>query len=446
MKNDVFSPDDIRRILRHPHLIGHLVGKTKLTELHSRWIHEVWDEPAVGNTKCTAPLMAHRGAYKTTACTEIGCIYWLLLHPNDRIALIRATWSTANDTLKTIAAYMANELVQELFRALHDCYPVATTNRDGRLTFNFKGTITKEGSIDAYGIDTVPTGSHYDEVIGDDFVVIEDRFSRAKRERTKYNLLEIVTHILDPGKRFHAVGTPWHKEDAWTVLPPPRKYTCYDTGIMSPEDIEQARAGDTDVMFAANYLLEHKGGSDMLFQEPEKGDWLTETAKVYAHLDASYVTGRGRDTTALTIGQRRQDGAIQMYGMVWHGSAEENGDAILRELRRRNCRYLTMEDNGDKGFLAKILRRYGTDDGQVVRTVNYHEKMNKHTKIVAYLGHHWHDLVWAQDTDNDYLSQVCDYMEGASPDDAPDSAASLLREVFFPQEKVGASWKGLYAA
>src|SRR5574344_2617588 len=88
----VWTPELLGRIRDYPHLIGHLVGKTKLSELHSDWIKMIWDSPAGEH----ASLMSHRGAYKTTAITECGIIYYLLFHPSDRIALIRETYTEAD--------------------------------------------------------------------------------------------------------------------------------------------------------------------------------------------------------------------------------------------------------------------------------------------------------------------------------------------------------------
>ena len=68
MINDVFSPEDLRKIAKYPHLIGWMVGKDKLTKMHSKWIRDLW---LPERHTC---LQAHRGAYKTTACTEIGII------------------------------------------------------------------------------------------------------------------------------------------------------------------------------------------------------------------------------------------------------------------------------------------------------------------------------------------------------------------------------------
>jgi hypothetical protein len=97
VKSDFFTTEQLRMIARYPHLIGHMVGKDKLTPMHSRWISMLWDPEE------HTSLMAHRGSYKTTALTEVGCVFYLLFHPDARICLVRETWTAANDTLKTIS-------------------------------------------------------------------------------------------------------------------------------------------------------------------------------------------------------------------------------------------------------------------------------------------------------------------------------------------------------
>jgi len=46
------------------------------------------------------------------------------------------------------------------------------------------------------------------------------------------------------------------------------------------------------------------------------------------------------------------------------------------------------------------------------------------------LSHSWAEIIWDSETDDEYMGQIVDWQEGAEPDDAPDSAASLLREHF----------------
>ena len=241
-----WTPDLVEKVRDYPHLLGHMVGKTKLKELHSDWCKMVWDSPGGKHFS----LMAHRGAYKTTAVTEVGIVYYLLFHPADRIALIRETWTEAASTLETIKAYMRNPAIQSLFAYLHGKTPTELRSPFGSVTYDFKRTITKEGSIDAYGINQVPTGRHYDRILCDDIITIKDRLSRAHREMVKQGVLEIMTNIIDPGKNCLFVGTPWHYDDAWAmkndagrlVIPDAIKYRPQDTKILSPQELEEKRS------------------------------------------------------------------------------------------------------------------------------------------------------------------------------------------------------------
>lgn len=58
--------------------------------------------------------------------------------------------------------------------------------------------------------------------------------------------------------------------------------------------------------------------------------------------------------------------------------------------------------------------------------------MNKYIKISTYLRENWDRIVFIKDTDKEYINQILDYTENAEHDDAPDSLASLLREMEKP--------------
>ena len=59
----------------------------------------------------------------------------------------------------------------------------------------------------------------------------------------------------------------------------------------------------------------------------------------------------------------------------------------------------------------------------------YHESMNKFVKISTYLRKHWASIQWLEETDPEYIDQILEYSEFAEHDDAPDSAATLLRRI-----------------
>ena len=96
-------------------------------------------------------------------------------------------------------------------------------------------------------------------------------------------------------------------------------------------------------------------------------------------------------------------------------------EEIIAECDRLLCGPILVETNGDKGYVARELRAKGA----LVRP--YAESMNKQVKIAAHLRKWWPDVVFVRGTDRAYIDQILDYTESAAHDDAPDSAACLLR-------------------
>ena len=96
-------------------------------------------------------------------------------------------------------------------------------------------------------------------------------------------------------------------------------------------------------------------------------------------------------------------------------------DEIMKEHKRFMSTRLHVEDNGDKGYTGKTLRKQGA------RVTIYHEDMNKFIKITTYLKEVWEDVFFVEGTDAAYIEQICDFNENAEHDDAPDSAASVIR-------------------
>ena len=136
-----------------------------------------------------------------------------------------------------------------------------------------------------------------------------------------------------------------------------------------------------------------------------------------AHVDAAYG---GRDATALTLGRRAGD-VICLYGRLFAGHVDAAMPAIIEACRRYRCAPLLCETNGDKGYLAREFSRRGL----AVRP--YHERQHKFVKISTALRKWWDRIVFLRGTDDDYIAQILEYTETAANDDAPDSAASLVR-------------------
>jgi hypothetical protein len=144
-----------------------------------------------------------------------------------------------------------------------------------------------------------------------------------------------------------------------------------------------------------------------------------------AQLDTAFD---GDHYCALTIAApTRKEGGNQWYqaaGFVYSGNVEDWEDAVVRLCKKYRVKYIYVETNADKGASSKRLAARG------LRVKPYSEGMNKHVKIGTYLYAVWPYIEWAEETDEEYMSQVTEYKEGVTPDDAPDSAASLFREAF----------------
>jgi hypothetical protein len=314
-----FEDKDLITVRDEPHKLGHALGMNDLTPMHSEWIKDVWDNDI--------PLQAHRGSYKTTAVTELGTIRRLLFFPNRRIGIFRNPYAEAKKSVDTIVKYMETDILKALFHYAHGIVPKVVKKDKGLVIFNFKKTITKEGSLNAYGIQDPKTGSHLDDALGDDCITRRDRISKAFREKTNDGILEVQTNILDKDQPFKFLGTPWHKNDGWVHIPKPNKYDCYSSGLLTDEVIESKRSKTTTSLFACNWELIHKKGEDMIFSDPIYGKWDWTVPGVVGHLDAKY---QGDHTNGLTFGALRPDGKIQMTGYMF----EEHVDEVIDKIKK----------------------------------------------------------------------------------------------------------------
>lgn len=410
----------IKEILCKPHMLGLLLGKNKLEQQHSDWIRWVWN-PKGSEDRA---LMGHRGSYKTTAIAVIGTIWWLMRHPNERIAIIRKTWGDAAKVVNTIGLLMEDPAVQDIFDWIHGGKGVCrkVRDRDGEITFKFKQTVTPEASITAHGMDLGITGKHYDKILCDDIITLDDRISKAKREKTKEILRELRTNIIDPGCNMGVIGTPWHRDDAWSILECPiKKYAVCDTGLLSEEEIAQKKKTTTPMLYAINYDLDDSVKTESIFGDPLEGNWNFHKPNVWGHIDCAYG---GDDSTGMSF--MAEVGTDQLQGVGWKfdGHVDTHLDTIVDLYKRYRLSGMYCETNADQGYFAEKLRKRG------LNVITYHESMNKHIKIITLLFDWWTRITWSVDTDPEYMEQIVDYREWAGHDDCPDSAASLLHQHF----------------
>jgi len=404
--------DYIRVFKEEPARVGRMVGFPDLGRMHNDWMRQM----LYGHDDMT--LLAHRLSYKTS-CVAVVLAIIIGTMPRISSLFMRKTDTDVKEIVRQVKKILENELfcyaLMQIMEAPLEIVRATDTEIDTSYNDSPRGT----SQLFAIGSGGSITGKHYDRIFTDDIVNLEDRKSRAERERIKLVYQELI-NVKSRAGRIINTGTPWHKEDAIaTLMPNVKMYDCYHTGIMTPEKIEEKRRSMSPSLFAANYELKHIASEQALFTTPptffDDPSFLRDGR---AHIDAAYG---GEDYTAFTCAKRDGD-KLYMYGRIWQDHADRHLSECVERAKEYLCGPILCEDNGDKGFLAKeIIKQYG------YKAVTYHEKENKYIKISTYLRKWWPNILWLKGTDPEYIDQILNYTEDAEHDDAPDSASVLCR-------------------
>ena len=405
----------IQLIHDKPYKLGKMLGFDKLTKMHNTWLIMMI------RGKEDQTLQGSRGTYKTT-CVSLALAIIMVGLPNLRVLFMRKTDDDVKEVIKQVSNILKSRYIQAISQALWGVKVRLVVENSTELSTNLTKDVKGTNQLVGIGTKASLTGKHYDLIFTDDIVNIQDRISRAERERTKIVYQELQ-NIKNRGGRIFNTGTPWHKDDCFGIMPDSVKYNCYHEEvkeIITDEDIQKLKSSMTPSLFAANYELRHIAAEDVIFFEPEKHGDPSMVEQGLAQTDAAFG---GEDFTAFTI-MKKVSGKYYIYGKLWRKHVENCYTEIVSNYNKFMCGKMAIEDNGDKGFTARDLKKLG------VRAATYHESMNKYIKITTYLLAIWKDVVFVEGTDEEYIDQICDYNENADHDDAPDSCASLARILY----------------
>lgn len=403
-------------LITKPASFGRLVGFTKLTDLHNAWILDMLK----GEGDRT--LQAHRSSYKTT-CVSIALALIIILLPNKRTLFLRKTDADIKEIIKQVQKILKDPHTQYFVQCIYGVNLKLTVESATEINTNLTTDIRGTSQLVGMGCGSSITGKHFDRIFTDDIVNINDRVSKAERDRTKLVYQELQ-NIKNRDGRIFNTGTPWCKDDCFTIMPEAEKFDCYSTGLISDEQLEAIKKSMTRSLFAANYELRHIAAEDVIFQNPQTGADPSEVEQGDCHIDAAYG---GEDFSAFTIVKKRGN-IFYVYGRLWQKNIDDCLDEIQRLRAQFNAGKIYCEDNGDKGYLAKELRNRGE------RAIIYHENMHKFIKITTYLKAEWENVKFVAGTDKAFIDQICDYNENADHDDAADSLASQIRRLWKKKE------------
>lgn len=449
--SDIYTKEDVDNIIRYPHLLAHLVGYDDARLFHSEWIHHIW----LKREKKIDSLMCHRGSYKSSVGIVSGMVWRLLVEPDSTIILTRSTFTEAAEGIAAVAKIMKRPEIRELFRFVHGEYPDFKQEKlgDARVDFSFHTATDVAPNLLGLGLTSPWTGKHADIVVTDDISNMQSKISKAKRDLDVRVFREIVANIVNRDGFVRVIGTPWTSpqqnglesilggfdpDDPKAGLAPPKKYYIEDTKLIDNVKLEEIRASTTPQEFSANYLLQFTSADDAIFSDPTYiEEWDSNNCeRPRAQIDAAYG---GEDTTALTIMARRRDKPIiQTVGFLWPQSVFDVLDEIEEKLHFYKCMKIAVEENADKGWLTKELKK------KAFSVIPYHESTKKEVKIATYGLEVWEEIRFVEsDTDPKYMSQLVDWTPIAknNHDDAADSMSSLVRQFYSKKAAKQARWQ-----
>ena len=413
------SVDLFKTIIENPIPYAHKLGLDKLNgDMHREWIRRAFfmgHTPREGAIKGTQATQGHRGSYKSS-CVRVGLGLRMIGLPFANTIMMRKTDPDVKDIMMAISKDLQQDVSMEIMKSIYGFYPKLTTNSYSELELStYCGVMGRQ--LIGIGTNTSVTGKH-GPVLTDDIITVKDRVSTAERERTKYALQELVNIASEEEQHLQHWGTPWHKDDGFTLMPSPEKYDVYSTGILTESQIKERKDGMTPSLFAANYELKHVADGDSLFCEPKYGPFPIG-AKAYAHIDAAYG---GADSCSFTI-IAEVDGKLHTVGWKMEGHIDNHLQGIVSKLERFQVHACAMEDNADKGYLKKELAPMTP-----TKLHGYHESMNKYYKISSFGKSRWKDVIFdLEEGDPEYVEAITDYNENSTHDDCPDDYASLVR-------------------
>lgn len=405
----------VKFLLTRPIKFAHMLGFTKLGAIHNKWIIDMV------KGKEDETLEASRGTYKTT-CVSFALALIAILLPNIRTLFMRKTDDDIKEVIKQVGKILQDPHTQYLVQIIYGINlkltVLSATEISTNLTTDTRGT----NQLVGIGSKASLTGKHFDRIFTDDIINVQDRTSKAERERVKIVYQELQNIKNRDGRIFNTL-TPWHPDDASTLMPNIVKYDCYHPEIkkiISDAELQAIKDSMVASLFAANYELRHIASEDVIFRDPVTGGSQEEIKNGVMHADSAFY---GEDYTAWSI-MAKHDDKYYLYGKCRRKHVEECYGDIMADYERFCCKKLYNENNADKGFVAKDLRKLGA------KVVPYAEKENKYIKIVTYLKKIWKNIIIVEGTDEEYINQICDYFEDAEHDDAPDSAACLARLLY----------------
>lgn len=192
------------------YLVCKYITKRSVQDLHKSIISNI------SSSKSTLDL-APRGFGKSTVGDVDYCITKILRDPNIRIMIGSKTQTQAEAFLKEVRTHF--EQNTELLRIFGD-WKKSKDNvwNDREFTVNKRTVIKKEATLTALGASGAVISKHFDVIIGDDLVGLENARTERQRANLKEWFYSSLFPTLEPDGEIHILGTRYNPLDLYEDL------------------------------------------------------------------------------------------------------------------------------------------------------------------------------------------------------------------------------------
>ena len=192
------------------YLVCKHITKRNVMELHKSIISNI------SSSKSTMDL-APRGHGKSTVGDVDFCITKILRDPNIRIMIGSKTQTQAEAFLKEIRTHFEQNV--DLLRVFGD-WKKSKDNvwNDREFTVNRRTVIKKEATVTALGASGAVISKHFDIIIGDDIVGLENARTERQRASLKEWSYSSLIPTLEPDGEIHILGTRYNPLDLYEDL------------------------------------------------------------------------------------------------------------------------------------------------------------------------------------------------------------------------------------
>ena len=276
------------------YLVCTYITKRSVQGLHKSIISNI------SSNKSTLDL-APRGFGKSTVGDVDYCITRILRDPNIRIMIGSKTQTQAQAFLKEIRTHF--EQNTELLRIFGD-WKKSKDNvwSDREFTVNKRTVIKKEATVTALGASGAVISKHFDIIIGDDLVGLENARTERQRANLKEWFYSSLFPTLEPDGEIHILGTRYNPLDLYEDLIKSgsyivniqqaiqkvggKEYSLWEDKF-SLEKLKQIRADSGKIIFNMQYQNDTELAKGKIFKaqyfkyyDEYKLDYDFQTAKV----------------------------------------------------------------------------------------------------------------------------------------------------------------------